>query len=74
MESLALVLSAQQSPGQSASTVMIVGAAILIFFALRLISRSLQPVYELLKSAATMGLAVLFAVAALALVLLSLVA
>lgn len=74
MESLVLMLSAQQPPGYSASNVMIVGAAILILLAIRAVGRSLQPVYELVKSAAAMGLALVLAIAAFALVVLSLVA
>ncbi|MEU4558364.1 hypothetical protein AB0F72_08240 [Actinoplanes sp. NPDC023936] len=74
MESVVLMLSAQQPPGHDASNVMIVGAAILIILALRLIARSLQPVLEVIKSAAAMGLAVILAVGALALVVMSLVA
>ncbi|WP_433825885.1 hypothetical protein ACQP2E_27720 [Actinoplanes sp. CA-015351] len=72
MESVVLVLSMQQPPGHDASNVMIVGAAILILLALRFIARSLQPVVEVIKSAAAMGLAVLLAVAALVLVVMSL--
>jgi hypothetical protein len=66
------MLSAQQPPGHNASNVMIVGAAILIILAIRAVRHSLQPVYALLKSAAAMGLAVVLATAALALVILSL--
>ena len=74
MESLILMLSAQQPPGGGASNVMIVGAAILIVLAIRAVGRSLQPVYQLLKSAAAMGLALVLALAAFALVVLSLFA
>ncbi|MCO8274947.1 hypothetical protein M1L60_30635 [Actinoplanes sp. TRM 88003] len=75
MKSLVLDLSAQQPPpAHDASIVMVLGAAILLIFALRLIARSLQPVVEVLKSAAAMGLAIVFAVIALALVVLSLFA
>jgi hypothetical protein len=74
MKSLVLAMSTQQPPGHNASNVMIVGAAILIILAIRAVGRSLQPVHELLKSAAAMGLAVLLAFAALALVILSLFA
>ncbi|MBB2943475.1 hypothetical protein FB565_003188 [Actinoplanes lutulentus] len=72
MESVVLVLSMQQPPGHDASNVMIIGAAILILLALRFIARSLQPVVEVIKSAAAMGLAVLLTVAALVLVVMSL--
>jgi hypothetical protein len=75
VESVNLMLYAQQPPpGHNASNVMIVGAAILIILAISAVGRSLQPVYELLKSAAAMGLALLLAIAALALVVMSLFA
>ncbi|BCJ47429.1 hypothetical protein GCM10010168_17870 [Actinoplanes ianthinogenes] len=74
MESLVVLLSAQQPPGHSASNVMIGGAAILIILAIRAAGRSVQPFSELLKAAARIGLALVLAIAALALVVLSLFA
>ncbi|MFI5897659.1 hypothetical protein ACIA5D_46985 [Actinoplanes sp. NPDC051513] len=51
---------------------MAVGAAILLIFAIRAFARSLQPLHVVLRSLAAMSLAVFFALAALALVVLSL--
>ena len=74
MPSLVLALSAQQAPpGRDGSTILMIGAAILIILSIRATGRSLQPVREVLKSVATMGIAVILAIAALALVILSLV-
>jgi hypothetical protein len=66
------MLSAQQPPGSGTSNVMVVGAAILIIVAIRAAGRSLQPVYVLFKSMAAMGMAVVLAIVALILVVLSL--
>lgn len=73
MESVVVALSTQQAPAQGASTVMILGAAVLIVLALRSLARSLEPLFELLKSVASMAMTVLFSVAALILVVSALV-
>ena len=73
MPSLVLALPGQQAPpGHDGSTILLVGAAILIILSLRAAGRSLQPVLEVLNSVAAMGIAVVLAVAALAMVILSL--
>jgi hypothetical protein len=73
--SLVLALSRQQAPpGHDGSTFLLVGAAILIILSIRAAGRSLQPVLEVLKSVAALGLAVVFAITALAFVILSLFA
>jgi hypothetical protein len=73
--SLVLALSGQQAPpGHDGSTILIVGAAILIILSIRAAGRSLQPVLEVIKSVAAMGIAVVLAIVALAMVILSLFA
>ncbi|GAA1617325.1 hypothetical protein [Actinoplanes couchii] len=71
MESVVVALSTEQPPGHGASTVMILGAAILIILALRSLARSLRPFAEVLRAAAAMGMTVLFAVGALILLVVS---
>lgn len=65
VESVVVALSTQQTPGHGASTVMIIGAALLIVLALRSLVRSLQPLFEVFKSVAALGMTVLLTVGAL---------
>ena len=75
MSSLVLTLAQQQAPpGHDGGTVLMVGAAILIILSIRAAGRSIAPVLEVLKSVAAMGIAVILAIAALAMVILSLFA
>jgi hypothetical protein len=73
--SLVLTFSGQQATsGHDRSSVLLVGAAILIVLSLRAAGRSLRPVVELIKSVAAMMISAVLATAALTLVVLSLVA
>lgn len=72
MESLVLASPVGQGAVDNPSIVLAVGAAIMIILAIRLFTRSLQPLCGLLKVAAAMGLAMLLMIAALLLVLMSL--
>ncbi|MDY7086974.1 MAG: hypothetical protein SYR96_17890 [Actinomycetota bacterium] len=73
MTSLALALSGQQAPsGHGASTILALGAALLIVLSIRAVGRSLEPVIEVLRSFIALGFALLLAIVALALVILSL--